>query len=254
MYNLELWIDKGTFCPRPLKPDGGMISDRKLLHDHNLVKLETGPNGTRISWVMFGANWASLYFLHAFVATCAAPVTLCYFNAGWFEETISSSVDAASRIEALVLKSDVRFSERVYIANGRPAPGEMPDSLRSIIEAGQVPDGESIVCTVDSDRGTTKVEHIGEESLLGKVWGRVPISYPALTGHSYDRIVSQSYFDVVRTGRMHYDQVLASMIMPNGEQQWFGYHRVIVPDTSLRRVPSRVRVACARAPVEIRLL
>lgn len=254
MYNIEFWIDKGTFISRPERPDGGIISDRKLLHDHNLVKLETGPDGTRVNWVMFGANWASLYFLREFITTCVAPVTLRYFNAGWFEETLETSVDAAHRIEALVFKSDVRFSERVYIANHQPVTGQVPESLRSIIEAGDIPEQQSIVCAVDENLGTTKVEHIGEESLLGKVWGRVPISYPALTGHSYDRIVSQPYFDVLRSGRMHYDQVLASMIMPNGEQQWFGYHRVIVPDVSPAHGSSRVKVACARAPVEIKLL
>lgn len=253
MYNLELWIDKGSFCSRPTRPDGGPISDRKLLHNNNLVKLETGTNGTRVSWVMFGANWASLLFLREFIVTCVEPITLVYFNAGWFEESLGSSVDAAHRIESLIYKSDVRFSERVYIADARPEAASMPEALRSIVEAGEIPDGQSIVCAVDPGLGTSKVEHIGEESLLGKVWGRVPISYPAMSGHSYDRIVSQPYFDVLRSGRMHYDQVLASMVMPNGEQQWFGYHRVIIPDNPLHGV-SRVKVACARAPVEIKLL
>jgi len=254
MSNLELWIDKGTFCQRPTRPDGGVISDRKLLHDYSLVKLETGSNGTHVSWVMFGANWASLYFLREFIVTCVAPITLHYFNAGWFEETIDSSVDAASRIDTLILKSDVRFSERVYLKALRPSVGEIPEDLRSIIEAGEIPDGQSIVCAVDPALGTSKVEHIGEETLLGKVWGRAPISYPALSGHSYDRIVSQPYFDVLKSGRMHYDQVLASMIMPNGEQKWFGYHRVIVPDVSPAHGAARVKVACALAPVEIKLL
>ncbi len=254
MYNLELWINKGAFCARPTKSDGGLISDRKLLHDNNLVKLETGPNGTRVNWVMFGANWASLYFLKEFIVTCVAPVTLRYFNAGWFEETISTSVDAATRIEMLVFKSDVRFSERAYLTSGTPALSKVPESLRSILDAGDIPDGQSIVCRVDPDMGTSRVEHIGEDSLLGRVWGRVPISYPALSGHSYDRVVSAPYFEVLRSGVMHYDQVLASMIMPNGEQQWFGYHRIIMPDISPGDGEARVRVACARAPVEIELL
>lgn len=254
MYNLELWIKNGAICPRPTKPDGGAISDRKLLHEYNLVKLETGSTGTRVNWVMFGANWSSLYFLKEFIVTCVAPVTLRYFNAGWFEEVVSVASEAADRIETLVLKSDVRFSQRVYLTNERPSPSNVPESLRAVLEAGNVSDEQSIMCKVDPEMGTSQVEQIGQDSLLGKVWGLVPISYPAMSGHSYDRLVSQPYFEVLRSGEMHYDQVLASMIMPDGEQQWFGYHRVIVPDFSAAARIRRVKVACAYAPVDIKLL
>lgn len=254
MYSLELWIKNGAICPRPTKPDGGTISDRRLLHEHNLVKLETGNTGTRVNWVMFGANWSSLYFLQQFVVTCIAPVTLRYFNAGWFEEVVSTASEAADRIETLVLKSDVRFSQRVYLMDERPTAANVPESLRAVLDAGNVSDELSITCKVDAEMGTTQVEQIGQESLLGKVWGMVPISYPAMSGHSYDRLVSQPYFEVVKSGAIHYDQVLASMIMPNGEQQWFGYHRVILPDFSAASRIQRVKVACAYAPVDIKLL
>jgi hypothetical protein len=81
MNSLELWLEKGAIRSRPTKPDGSGISDRKLLHDFGLVKLETGAEGTRITWVMFGANWSSLIFLSDFMVTCVGPMTLRYFNA-----------------------------------------------------------------------------------------------------------------------------------------------------------------------------
>lgn len=251
---MEMWVRDGEVVARPVKNDGSSYPDKVLLDQFNMVKLESSPSGSLVQWNMACANWASLLFAINLVSVCPAPVRIKYFNAGWFEETVASSSQAAARIEALLFKSDVRFSQRVYLSDGRPSLTEMPRELRSVVEVGDIPDDQSITCKVDLDTGMINVENIGESSLLGKVWGQVPISYPAMTGHSYDRVVSQPYFHVLRSGKMHYDQVLASMIMPDGERNWFSYHRVIIPQTSRTSGEHRVRVACAHAPVDITLL
>ena len=251
---MEMWVRDGAVVARPVKSDGSNFSEKVLLDQYNMVKVESSPDGSRVQWNMGCANWSSLLFAINLISVCPAPVRLKYFNAGWFEESVDSSADAASRIESLVFKSDVRFSQRVYLTSDRPALASVPDSLREVLEVGEVSDEQSILCKVDLDMGTTNVERIGEQSLLGKVWGIVPISYPAMSGHSYDRVVSEPYFDVLRSGKMHYDQVLASMIMPDGERHWFGYHRVILASASRNAGDSRVKVACARAPVDIKLL
>jgi hypothetical protein len=253
-FEMEMWVRDGAVVARPVKGDGSNYPDKVLLDQFNMVKVESAPTGTLVQWNMACANWASLLFAVNLVSVCPAPVRVKYFNAGWFEEEIETAVKAAARIESLVFKSDVRFSQRVYLTDDRPALSRIPDELRTVMESGEIPDQQSIQCKVDMDTGMVDVESIGEKSLLGKVWGMVPISYPAMTGHSYDRVVSQPYFHVLRSGKMHYDQVLASMIMPDGERHWFSYHRVILPETSRKAGVHRVKVACARAPVDITLL
>ena len=254
MSNLELWIDKGTFCQRPTRPDGGFISDRKLLHEHSLVKLETGPSGTSVSWVMFGANWASLYFLTEFISTCVPPVTLRYFNAGWFEETMDSVVDARRRLEELLAKSDVRFAERAYVASFDPKPEGMSERLRKALEQGPGTDDSAITCVIDTNRELVTVESVGRDSLVAKIWGVSPVSFPCQTGHNYDRIVSRSYFDVLQSGKPHYDHVLAALVRPDGEVGWIGYQRIILPEGEVQNGVGRVKVISDLAPVDIKLL
>jgi hypothetical protein len=251
---MEMWIRDGAMVARPVKSDGTIYPDKALLDQFNMVKIECQASGSLVQWNMACANWASVLFSTNLISVCPAPVRVKYFNAGWFEEVVDSSKRAANRIESLLFKSDVRFSQRAYLTDNRPSPSDMPEDLRAIMELGEAPDEKSIVCRVDTDMGTSNVERIGEQSLLGRVWGLVPISYPAMSGHSYDRVVSQPYFHVLRSGKAHYDQVLASMVMPDGERQWFGYHRVIVPDFSPQSGETRVKVVCERAPVDIKLL
>ena len=184
MYNLELWIKSGAICPRPAKPDGGTISDRKLLHEMSLVKLETGSDGSRVSWVMFGANWSSLYFLSEFITTCVAPITLRYFNAGWFEETLDTPVDAARRLRDLLAKSDVRFAERAYVASFTQERKKMPERLLNALDDVEGADAAAITCAIDTNREIVTVESVGRDSLLGRIWGVSPVSFPCQTGHN----------------------------------------------------------------------
>lgn len=251
---MEMWVRDGAVVARPVKSDGTNYPDKVLLDQFNMVKVESQTSGSLVQWNMACANWSSVLFSINLISVCPAPIRIKYFNAGWFEEIADTSKLAADRIESLMFKSDIRFSQRAYLTEERPSLDKMPETLRSIMELGEVPDEQSILCRVDKDMGTTNVERIGEDSLLGRVWGLVPISYPAMSGHSYDRVVSQPYFHVLKSGKVHYDQVLASMVMPDGERQWFGYHRVIVPDFSPRSGDARVKVVCERAPVDIKLL
>jgi hypothetical protein len=204
---------------------------------------------------MFSANWSSLMFLSEFIMTCIGPVTLRYFNAGWFEETLETTIDARSRIEQLLIKSDVRLAERTYVTAFDPNPSVLPPKLRQALEGGgSGMDDNAITCSVDPDAETVNVESIGPDSLLGKIWGLSPVSFPCQTGHNYDRIVSRPYFQVVTSGRPYYDHVLAAMVRPDGEVGWIGYQRVIVPDLQPTGAVRRVRVISELSPVGIRLL
>ncbi|TMJ42046.1 MAG: hypothetical protein E6G89_04805 [Alphaproteobacteria bacterium] len=56
-----------------------------------------------------------------------------------------------------------------------------------------------------------------------------PDSFPCLTGHSYDQVVSAAYRKVVMTERPHYDHIIAAMSAPDATVFWCPYQRVILP-------------------------
>jgi hypothetical protein len=252
MQSVVMWIRDGSFASRPKKPDGSEFQDKTLFDQFGMVRILTESSGTQVQWSMTCPNWGSLMLAAKLVNACASPFTLKYFNAGWFVETIQTSSDAEQRIESLIFKSDVRLSNRAYTSVVVPDMKVVPDVLRRALESGNAPDDRSIVCAVEPEREVSQVEHVGKNSLIAQIWGVSPNSYPCLNGHSYDRVVTPEYFRVVRSGKPHYDHVMASMVRPDGELHWFSYHRVILPDVAASR--PRVRVISELAPVKIQLL
>ena len=63
---------------------------------------------------------------------------------------------------------------------------------------GTARDNRSVVCIVEPEREISQVEHVGKDSLIARIWGISPNSYPCLNGHSYDRAVTPEYFKVVK--------------------------------------------------------
>jgi hypothetical protein len=249
--NLEFWIQGGRIVPRPAGLAGGRSIDRALLRERDLVHIAAGPEGTRIRWVMFTANWASLLFAKEWVKSFFGPYQLEYFNAGWFTETWLDAGQASARIDHLIDRSDTRLSSRVYVQSRTPHLSQLPPALRMCWEAGEGPESSTVQCQLDATSGKTHVNFIGSDSALAKVWGATPVSYPCLPGNSYDRAVSASYHEVVRTGRPHYDHVLASMVHPGGEILWSSYQRIVFPHRTLR---NNVVVVSEAAPVAIAVL
>jgi hypothetical protein len=254
MIRHEHWIKRGQITNPPKHNDGSNLADRELLFKHDFVKVECNATGTSCKWVMFSANWMSLYFLKEFLNAMIGPFTLEFFNAGWFTERFETSFEARQRLDQLISKSDVRFSSRTFTRKFEPLASKMPATFRSYIEAGEICKTDAVYCSVEVDREQTQVEHIGENSALAKIWGSSPVSYPCRSGHSYDKVVSRSYFEVVKSNRPHYDHVLAAMVRPDGSVHWMGYQRLILPQPKgVGRSPT-VAVACEFAPVDIPLL
>jgi hypothetical protein len=254
MEKMEFWLENGSLIDRPVTPSGEPIAERTIWQTRDVVKVETSPTGTTMTWVMFAANWASLFFAREWLSTLPAPYTLEFFNLGWFSEKCSSLEEVANRIDVLLSKSDIRFSARVFTEERDVNKRSALPEIRMAQEAGEVPDYKSVICAVDFDLERTTVASVGEESALANVWGLSPVSYPVLSGHSYDRIVSRSYFEVARSGRPHHDHVLAAMTKPNGDVHWFGYQRLIVPGHSRINGHPTVNILSEVGPVDIKLL
>jgi hypothetical protein len=249
---MEMWVRDGAVVARPVKIDGTSYPDKALLDQFNMVKVESSESGSLVQWNMGCANWAALLFSVNLISVCPGPVRIKYFNGGWFDEKVPSASAAAARIESLIFKSDVRFSSRAYTTEVDMRRSDMPNLLRAVLESGDASDDSSITCTVDAEQGISSVERVGQNSLMANIWGVSPNTFPCLTGHSYDRTVTPQYFEVARTGRPHYDHVLASLVRPDGELQWMGYHRIIVPE--LKSGNQKVKIVSAFAPVDIELL
>lgn len=248
------WIGKGSLISRPVGPAGEALTDRVLLQQRELVKIEVNEIGTSISWVMFAANWTSLYFANEWIKPLASPFTLNYFNSGWFSEKFVDLADVRKRIEQLMGKSDIRFSQRTYTQRFEPTEERMSSAIQQAWDQGYVSEDKAVVCSIDVNRELTQVEEVGSASALASVWGVSPVSYPCLTGHSYDRVVSKSYYEVVKTGRPIYDHVLAAMACPDGSVKWLGYHRLIFPRVTPPGQLPQVTVACEFDQVGIHLL
>lgn len=252
---MVFWIKDGELVKRPQRPDGTDYSERVLLDQFHMVKVASSDTGTTIKWCMGSANWSSLLFALTFLRVSMPPYNISYMNMGWINEQYETAEEVIDRVETLIFKSDVHFSQRTYTRAFPTDDKAMPERLRAVLDRGDAVEDETVTCLVDLNKDSSTVERVGNKSLVAKIWGVSPVSFPCLSGNTYDRIVSRSYFDAVKSEKPVYDHVLAVMVKPDGEHHWVGYQRVIIPDLAESGMNKRhVRVVSELAPVNIRLL
>jgi hypothetical protein len=249
----ELWVHEGCIVTRPLGEQGVICSDRVLLQQHNYVKIASSKSSITVQWYMSSANWASLFFAMKWITNFNGPFKLVFFNAGWFEETYDTTEQTKRRIDQLVGKSDVHLSSKVFTRDFLGSISPVAWELVQLLKQGGPDEGKAVICEVDVAREKVEVQHIGKGSVLAGIWGQAPMTYPCQTGHSYDKIVSKAYYRAVNENRPIYDQVLASMVTPNGNVQWISYQRVIFPTLRKSATSRLVAVNCALAPVDIQV-
>lgn len=248
---LEFWISKGRLVPKPETELAAATSELSVLDKHGFVKVTVGDDGAAVKWHSFGANWASLYFAKEWIGTFRGPYTLKFYFSGWFTEVHEDPAVARDRIDELIAKSDLHLSSRVYVQSFDIAERPLPESLRQAVESGQPSQEDSIDCSIDEDSGRVKVERIGSNSAIAKLWGMSPVSSPCLSGTSYDKAVSAAYLSVLKTGRPHYDHIYAAMTGPDGEVNWIPYQRIVTPGPKRRGRARLVTVVSEITPVEI---
>ncbi len=244
------WISRGVLLPAPPHGENQAVDERDLLHRQGHVKITQDAHGTTVKWAMFTANWASLYFAGERIHDCPGPYHLYYHSAGWFHEKYDSAVEASDRITQLVYKSDIHLSRTVYIYEASENRKDVPQLLKAALHDNQADEEHSIDCLYDASSRKFRVSRVGSKSTIAQLWGMSPVSYPCLTGHSYDQAVSRVYPEVSRTGDPHYDHIYAAMASPVGDVVWVPYQRVVLP---LRQGRTRkgVRVVTELAKVDI---
>jgi hypothetical protein len=247
----EFWFAAGELIDQPVLVQQRGNPYSTLLSHQNTVHLSSNSNITTVRWIMAGANWLSLLVVQHFLSNFKGPFRLEFFNGGWFKEEFYATKEAAKRIDHLLVKSDLRFSSKVFIRTVTPKLSTMPELLRQAFESGCTPPAETVHCGIDQHTGRVNIETIGENSTLAKVWGQTPNSFPCVFGNSFDAVVSKPYYDVIETGKPHYDHVSAAMMKPNGRVDWINYQRIVFPSAKLENGNHAVKALCALAPVDI---
>lgn len=247
---IEYRIVGGSLVPKPEDGSSAGPGEASPLDRHDVVQAIVEGEAVTLRWYCLGRNWASLFFAHDWMAEFSGPYHLSYYLSGWFNETYRTLPEAADRLSELITKGDVHLSSTVYIQDGNPDRADIPAVLKTALNNNAADEAISIDCVFEPFSGKYKVGRVGKDSMIGKHYGMSPISYPCLTGHSYDQVVSRAYADVMKTGQPHYDHIYAAMAAPTGEVVWVPYQRVVVP---LRggRAKKGVRVVTEMTKVDV---
>ena len=224
--------------------------DESLRDKYDTVHASVVAGAVTLRWYARGKNWASLFLASDWMQSFPGPFTLNYYILGWFSETYANVVDARDRLFDLIAKSDVHLSSTIYVREADKGREDIPSLLKIALRDKDADEAHSIDCVYDSESGRYRVNRVGPESSIGKHYGLSPISYPCLTGHSYDHVVSQIYPVVTRSGEPHYDHVYAAFRMPDGDVNWVPYQRVVLP-LSANRGKKGVRIVTEMTKVDI---
>ena len=251
----EFWIAGGQLVPSPAGNAPGESDAHDRIQRQGHVRVAVNAAGTEICWAVFAPNWASLYFAGEWLATTPGPYILKYFLAGWFEESFHDVCEASDRISQIVAKSDVHLMSRVYVKNAEPEKSRtsVPAILQDAWNDRRADPASTIDCVFDTKIERFRVDRIGANSAIARLWGETASAFPLRSGGTYDQTVSEAYLSVARSGVPRYDHVYAVMTAPDNSPIWIPYQRVILPCKSAGGEP-RVSVVSEMAQVEIRII
>ena len=194
------------------------------------VYVNTGQNGTVVRWAMFASNWASLYYVVETLFGLPGPYTFEFFLSGWFTQTVNDPKEAYLRLQDLIAKSDIHLRQKTFVkAMDTNNLTGVTNLIGETLVDGRAKPENSVDCLYDQLTGKFAVERIGANTSLAKLYGRSPDSFPCLSGHSYDTIVSQAYKQSLRSEKVVYDHVMAVFPVKDTVNKWMGYQRAIVP-------------------------
>jgi hypothetical protein len=229
MRGRRYWVHNGeiepAFAGADLKPE-----DEDNFLKTGSVRLTTGDLGTEIKWVVNSPCFASLFKTIQWLPSVKAPYILRFFAIGWFEEVYRGPEAAMKRVEHVLARGDRHFTSRVFIEQRSPEESSMSSVLQSALQGQKAADDYAVDCSFDPDSHLFKVERIGPQSAIGRVWGTYPTSFPCQVEGSFGDPVNATYEDVLRTGKPRYDHVLAALRLPDNALHWVPYQRVVVPN------------------------
>jgi hypothetical protein len=253
MLGTVIWVEGGAFSKPAIFGGRSDRLEEELRWRAGHVRVVTGELGTEIKWDMRSPCFSSLFAVAEWLTGVSGPAVLRFFLNGWFEEYFECLHSACDRIELLITKSDLRLRDTVFVREFDRPDGYAPAAVRHALTGGTVPENVGVDCAWDETSGRFRVVRVGSDSVIGRLWGVAPDSYPCLSGGYYDMKVSAAYHDVICRGRPRYDHVIAAMMSPGRVLRWIPYQRAILPGNSACR-NAGVTVVAEIAAVDIRVL
>ncbi|WP_108883376.1 hypothetical protein [Anderseniella sp. Alg231-50] len=229
MDGTEYWVVNGKVDVDPFS-NPQINTPEALMQRSGGVHVKTGHKGTVVRWAMFASNWASLYYVAETLSGLRGPYTFEFFLSGWFSQTVQDPTEAYLRLHDLIVKSDIHLRQKTFVkAMETDNLGTVSNLIGETLVGGRADPETCVDCVYDPSTGRFVVERIGTSSSLAKLYGMSPDSFPCLTGHSYDTIVSQAYKQSLKTEQVVYDHVMAVFPVNDTVNKWMGYQRAIVP-------------------------
>jgi hypothetical protein len=253
MQGQRFWLAGGTKLPDSFIEHVLDDVEAERFNHEGAVRVTTGLLGTEIKWSVFSPCFASLYYILEWLPSARMPIVLRFYLSGWFEEKCTSVDQATKRIEQVLSKSELHLTKRTFVEEFDPKGRMLPPMLQKTWHDHKVYPENSIDFIYDERSHNFRVDRVGPQSTIARLFGVSPVSYPYVRGGSYDDIVYEGYTHVLRSGKPRYDHVLAAMRMPDNVVRWLPYQRLIVPSQSDAAVP-RVSVITEIADVDIRLI
>jgi hypothetical protein len=240
-----VWITRGV----PSLPEsfGGDLAREGVnaAVDKGAMRVVFGPLGTELRWSLDAPCLASMIAAAELLRGWPEPYLFRYEVGAWAEERLVSASDAVKRLAQLMA-----FGDRPMLRSAIFKEASFADPIRTPILAriqrlGSAQPDQAVECLFDDDEGAFTVVRIGQNSMIGRIFGTDPYSYPCKAGGPYGRAIGQSYLRASTHQIMIYEQVLALLPMPDQIRRWVPYHRLIVPEkrangTRLIRVYSEI--------------
>jgi hypothetical protein len=253
MHGQRFWIAGGKKLPdSSVEHILDEVEAERFNHD-GAVRVTSGPLGTEIKWSVFSPCFGSLYYAIEWLPLASLPITLRFYLSGWFEETCFTAAHAINRIEQILAKSELHLTRRTFVEEFDPNGKTLSPMLQKIWHDHTIMPENSVDCVYEEQSRKFRVDRIGAQSTIAKLYGMSPVSYACKSGNSYDEVVSEAYTHVLRSGKPRYDHVLAALRMPDNVVRWVPYQRIVVPRPKSDKSMS-VSVVAEIAKIDINLI
>jgi hypothetical protein len=221
--------------------------------DSGDVRIVTSEFGTEIKWKVQTPCISSLLRAVHFMQEAKPPFVLRFHAFGWFEEVYHEAWTAILRVEEILARGDRHFFSRAFVQEADPQTAQLSPVMQQALKDQVADEDYAVEATLDETTQSFVVERVGPKSAIGRVWGTITSTFPCQPTSKYGDAVSEAYERVLRTGKPHYDQVLAALRLPDNQIHWVPYHRVVLPKIRDQAAPG-VTIVSEISPVEIKIL
>jgi hypothetical protein len=265
--NLGWWVDdEGTFQKYRVSandrrealnetdpfPDG--VGEYHALHNLGMIRIERAGQGARLSWDVAAVERVTLDAVADRVGRGAhgAPISLNFWYGGWAREQYSDPREAVRRMleldefrndppNVMIASAEHRIQN---LATAKPllreAHARWRESVDRRLEAFDGPfhpmSRFALVFSESAASGGFQYRSVGRRahivSYLGRDWAREVIGKPSTRGHAdveFETVISEPYFETLRTEEPHYGHVRAVFEVHGREREWVSYQRLILP-------------------------